>query len=190
MGVRVSSCSGALKQYQKHTPVQVFANECNAVIDGLPSLEDEKKAFFPTETAGVAPVNLTRLEAESSGEPWRAADATQSGPLDLPSETANNVQIPTQNRLRTARTIRTTTAVRLRMQQRSSLSVMERRAPQQPPRHSSCIQRLGNLTHWLPGLKRSAAKRRRRSDLERTLTLRRLLLTRFSWTRQKQRAGR
>ena len=46
----------------------MFANERNAVVAGLPSLEDSSAAFFPTETAGPALVDMATMEAQDSGE--------------------------------------------------------------------------------------------------------------------------
>lgn len=52
--------------FDSEASAQVYANESNAVIAGLPSLEDTSSSFFPTTTAGTAAGGFDSLEA---GEP-------------------------------------------------------------------------------------------------------------------------
>jgi hypothetical protein len=49
--------------------MQVFANESNAVIAGLSSLEDESATYFAVETVRAAPHSLETLQADIGTPP-------------------------------------------------------------------------------------------------------------------------
>ena len=58
----------------------VFAAEANAVVAGLPSLEDGKKGFFQTQTIGEAHVKI--LDGDHEGESMSEESGDESGEED------------------------------------------------------------------------------------------------------------